>query len=182
MKIHRNKLILLALALQILMLLSVIALVYGISARGQAVVLEMTGYDPYDALRGRYLRLDNQVRDVPLESGSIERYQHMSTGNIPVYVVLGNDPDSGLSRFSYASLDRPDRHIPYIRCMSRRLWTDGEETRVSIHPRINQYYLNEHLAEQLDHSVRWDSKVLLTLKIWHGMYVVDGIEIDGETY
>ena len=53
MKIHRNKMILIVFALQLLMLLAVIAMVCAVSGRGRTVTLEMAGYDPYDALRGR---------------------------------------------------------------------------------------------------------------------------------
>ena len=53
MKKHRNKLILAAFALQILMLLGIVGAVYAVSLNGRTAVVEMTGYDPYDALRGR---------------------------------------------------------------------------------------------------------------------------------
>lgn len=49
MKIHRNKMILIVFALQLLMLLAVIAMVCAVSGRGRTVTLEMAGYDPYDA-------------------------------------------------------------------------------------------------------------------------------------
>ena len=74
MKIHRNKMILIVFALQLLMLLAVIAMVCAVSGRGRTVTLEMAGYDPYDALRGRYLRLSSPDSRVTLEPGSIERY------------------------------------------------------------------------------------------------------------
>lgn len=133
MKIHRNKIVLIVSALQLLMLLSVISMVYVVSGNGRTVTLEMTGYDPYDALRGRYLRLSN-----------------------------------------------PDSSTPYIRCSSRylRLYDDGAQ--VAIQPRIEQYYLNERHADELDHSITWDSNIRLTLKIWRGMYVVDGLMVDGQ--
>ena len=117
------------------MLLSVISMVYVVSGNGRTVTLEMTGYDPYDALRGRYLRLSN-----------------------------------------------PDSSTPYIRCSSRylRLYDDGAQ--VAIQPRIEQYYLNERHADELDHSITWDSNIRLTLKIWRGMYVVDGLMVDGQAY
>lgn len=182
MKTHRNKLILTAFLLQILMLLSVIALVYGVSRKGQTVILEMTGYDPYDALRGRYLQMDNPDDDVILEPGSLERYIDMNRDNVPVYVVLEENPENGLSSFSYASLDRPGDTVPYIRCGSRYLRTYEDEPRIRIIPRINQYYLNENSADRLDQSVRWDTEIHMSLKIWHGLYVVDGIEIDGQRY
>ena len=50
MKIHRNKMILIVFALQLLMLLAVIAMVCAVSGRGRTVTLEMAGYDPYDCL------------------------------------------------------------------------------------------------------------------------------------
>lgn len=182
MKIHRNKLILLAFALQILMLLSVIALVYCVSGSGQVVVLDMYGYDPYDALRGRYLRLSLKDNSVILEPGSRERYENgRDKGDRQVYVILDTDSASGLSSFAYASLDRPDHGIPYIKCRSaKRIYS--RESRISIHPRINQYYLNENHANVLDRSIHRDTNIRLVLNVWHGMYVIDGVEIDGVRY
>ena len=182
MKQNRNKMILSAFLLQILVLLSVIALVYVISAKGQTVTLTMTGYDPYDALRGRYIRLSNPDSRVILDPGSIERYENRRCWDPYVYVVLNRDPGTGLSSFSYASLDRPDPATPYIRCSSDYLRTYEGESWVSIHPRIDQYYLTEKHAGHLDQSIRWDTPVRLTLKIWHGMYAIDGIEVDGQAY
>lgn len=182
MKMFRTKLVLIAFALQALMLLSVVALVYAVAYNGRTVVLEMTGYDPYDALRGRYLRLGSPIQSVVLEPGSIERYINASERDRFVYLVLDIDPDSGISSFSYASLDRPGKDVPYIKCRSQSMWTDGDKTLVDIKPRIDQYYLNEKTAGQLDQSVRWDTEILLSLKVWHGMYVIDGIEIDGQKY
>lgn len=186
MKIPRNKLVLIAFAVQIAMLLSIIAVVYGVSRWGQSVSIQMTGHDPYDALRGRYLQLDIPDSGVGLEPGSLERYktQYETMGNrdIPVYVILDKDPDSGLSQFSFAALDRPGGSAPYIRCPSRYLWTSDGEWRVNIRPRITQYYLNETQAQQLDASVRWDTEIRMRLKIWNGLYVADGIEIDNQDY
>lgn len=184
MKIRRNRLILTAFALQIMMLLSVISVVYGISCLGETVVITMTGCDPYDALRGRYLRLNMPSSDVVLEPGSVERYKNKSMGSrtIPVYVALDKDPGNGLSRFSYATLDRPDSSIPYIRCPARYLGSSDIKSRVDIQPRITQYYLNETHAQQLDRQIRWDTDIQMRLKIWKGLYVVDGIEIDGQSY
>ena len=111
MKKHRNKLILAAFALQILMLLGIVGAVYAVSLNGRTAVVEMTGYDPYDALRGRYLHLRNPDSDIPLEPGSVERYEALPWDNNDVYVILETDPDSGLERFSYATLDRPGRDV-----------------------------------------------------------------------
>ena len=97
-------------------------------------------------------------------------------------MVLDTDPDSGISSFSYASLDRPDSSTPYIRCSSRYLWLYDDGAQVAIQPRIEQYYLNERHADELDHSITWDSNIRLTLKIWRGMYVVDGLVVDGQAY
>lgn len=182
MKRHRNKLLLAAFALQLLLLLSIIGLVYAVSLSGRTAVLEMTGYDPYDALRGRYLQLSNPDGDVVLDPGSAERYEALSGKARNVYVILETDPESGLERFSRATLDRPEAGVPYIKCPSGYMRTSGDETRVSISPRITRYYLNEKQAAQLDRAVTWDTKIRLSLKIWHGMYVVDGMEIDGVRY
>ena len=131
MKKHRNKLILAAFALQILMLLGIVGAVYAVSLNGRTAVVEMTGYDPYDALRGRYLHLRN-----PLEPGSVERYEALPWDNNDVYVILETDPDSGLERFSYATLDRPGRDVAYLKCASGYLRTYDIDPRVNINPRI----------------------------------------------
>lgn len=97
-------------------------------------------------------------------------------------MVLDTDPDSGISGFSYASLDCPDSNTPYIRCSSQylRIYEDGAQ--ISIQPRIEQYYLNERHADALEQSITRDSNILLRLKIWRGMYVVDGLTVDGQAY
>lgn len=182
MKKHRNKLILAAFALQILLLLSIAGLVFCVSRNGRTAVLEMTGYDPYDALRGRYLQMSNPDGDVVLEPGSVQRYQARSGEPGDVYVVLEPDPENGLDRFSFATLDRPARDVPYIKCASGYLWMSGDEARVYIYPRITKYYLNESQAARLEGAVTWDTQIRLSLKIWRGMYVADGLEIDGVKY
>lgn len=182
MKTHGNKLILFTFALQLLTLFSIIALVYVVSYSGQTVVIPMTGYDPYDALRGRYLRMDNPDNKVPLRPGSAERYETQKAEETAVYVVLDRDPDSGISHFSHAVLDRPDHGTPYIKCMSRNVQTYDGELWVYIYPRIDRYYLNETHADQLDRSIDWNTDIWLSLKIWHGMYVADGIQVHGQKY
>ena len=97
------------------MLLGVIGMVCAVSLNGRTAVVEMTGYDPYDALRGRYLHLQNPDSDIPLEPGSVERYEALPWDNNDVYVILETDPDSGLERFSYATLDRPGCSLPQMR-------------------------------------------------------------------
>ena len=179
MKKHRNKLILAAFALQILMLLGIVGAVYAVSLNGRTAVVEMTGYD---ALRGRYLHLRNPDSDIPLEPGSVERYEALPWDNNDVYVILETDPDSGLERFSYATLDRPGRDVAYLKCASGYLRTYDNDPRIYIYPRIEEYYLNEAQAAQLDRAVTWDTKIRLSLKLWHGLYVVDGMEIDGVRY
>lgn len=182
MKKHRNKLILAAFVLQILMLLGIVGAVYAVSLNGRTAVVEVTGYDPYDALRGRYLHLRNPDSDIPLEPGSVERYEALPWDNNDVYVILETDPDSGLERFSYATLDRPGRDVAYLKCASGYLRTYDNDPRIYIYPRIEEYYLNEAQAAQLDRAVTWDTKIRLSLKLWHGLYVVDGMEIDGVRY
>ena len=182
MKKHRIKQILDAFALQILMLLGIVGAVYAVSLNGRTAVVEVTGYDPYDALRGRYLHLRNPDSDIPLEPGSVERYEALPWDNNDVYVILETDPDSGLERFSYATLDRPGRDVAYLKCASGYLRTYDNDPRIYIYPRIEEYYLNEAQAAQLDRAVTWDTKIRLSLKLWHGLYVVDGMEIDGTIY
>lgn len=98
-----------------------------------------------------------------------------------VDVILEKEADTGLSHFSYASLDRPDKGISYIKCRAGDLQTAGEEAQLMMYPRINRYYLNEHQAERPDRSIQRDTEIRRSLKIWHDMYVINGLEVDAET-
>lgn len=180
MKQNQNRMILSVSLLQILVPLSVITLVYVIPARGQTVTLIITRYDLYDALHRRHARLSNPNSRVTLDPGSIERHENRRCRDSYMYVVLNRDPGTGLSSFSYASLDWPDPATPYTKCFSDYLRTYEGESRVSIHPRINQYYLTEEHAGHLDQSVRRDTPIRPALKIWHGTYAIDGIEVGGQ--
>ena len=98
---------------------------------------------------------------------------------------------------AYISMELPVLHhylkipVPIIfiypriiddRCSSQylRIYEDGAQ--ISIQPRIEQYYLNERHADALEQSITRDSNILLRLKIWRGMYVVDGLTVDGQAY
>lgn len=184
---YRNKLILLVFFLQLLMPLSFIGLVGTVLARGQEATVRMTAYDPYDMIRGRYLQISNPDSEVPLEPGDEYELELMlDTGKrLPdMYVVLEPDTDSGLSRFSFATMRRPGHQTLYIKCpaatYSIRKNTDG--TALYIYPGFDRYYLNESDANYLDQNIRWDTDIRMKLKLWHGMYTVDGIIVDGIPY
>lgn len=187
MKPYRNNIILLVFFLQLLMPLSFIAMTSTILAGGQTVTVRMAAYDPYDMIRGRYLQMRNPdseaVPDSELEYGLAHR-PGLSGKHPDLYVVLKADPDTGLSRYSFATLKRPFHGIPYIKCPSSdySIREEADGIKLYIYPRIDRYYLNESDANSLDQNIRADSEIRVKLKLWNGMYAVDGIEVDGVPY
>ncbi len=188
MTAHRNKIMLLIFFIQLLIPLSCIALVCTVLARGQEVTVRMAAYDPYDMIRGRFLQLRFPDSEDPYKSGLEYVYNNwLYTGKMlpDMYVVLEPAPDTGLSRFSFATMERPPHGTPYISCPVSSYTvvlreTDGMKLRIN--PRIDKYYLNEADASFLDDSIQWDTDILVRLKLWNGIYAVNGLEVDGVSY
>ena len=65
---------------------------------------------------------------------------------------------------------------------STEIIDDVIDKKIFMTDKEKEYYLNEAHAAQLDRAVTWDTKIRLSLKLWHGLYVVDGMEIDGVRY
>lgn len=187
MTLRRNNIILLVFFLQLLMPLACIALVCTVLTRGQEVTVPMAAYDPYDIIRGRYLQISNPDSEVPIEPGlekELENIWDAGSGFPDMYVVLQPDPDTGLSRFSFATLKRPEHGTPYITCPASTYFIKkrNDGTSLRIYPRIDKYYLNEADALYLDQNIRQDTDIRVILKLWNGMYAIDGIEVDGVPY
>lgn len=184
---RRNSIIPLVFFLQLLIPLSCIALVCTVLARGQEVTVQMAAYDPYDIIRGRYLQIRNPDSEVPMEPGlenELENIWNAGRGFPDMYVVLQPGPDTGLSRFSFATLKRPEHGTPYITCPASTysIREGNDRTSLFIYPRIDKYYLNEADALYLDQIIRPDTDIRVTLKLWNGMYAIDGIKVDGVPY
>ena len=184
---YRNKIILLVFLIQLLIPLSCIALVCTVLAMGQDATVRMDAYDPYDMIRGRYLQIRNPDSEVTPDSGLEEELEHMlDTGKKQpdMYVVLEPGDDPGLLRFSYATLIRPNHQTPYIRCPASTYYIrrNDEGTKLRIAPKIDKYYLNESDANYLDQYIQRDTDIRVKLKLWNGMYAVDGIIVDGIPY
>ena len=179
MKLSKGKGILLICALQLFVLVFGIAHVNFILFGGETAVIEMTGFDPYDPLRGRYLDLRVADLEVKLEANSIERYPLYE--DTFVYVILDKSQGSDTyDTFAYASLDKPTNGELYIKCPS--LYRT-DENNVRIAPGLDTYYLNETQALQLDAITRdADTEMHLILKIMNGNYTIDSILINGELY
>lgn len=187
MKPCRNNIILLVFFLQLLMPLSFIAVTSMVLAGGQEVTVRMAAYDPYDMIRGRYLQMHNPDSETVPDSGleyELSRRPDLSEKRPDLYVVLSSDPDTGLSHYSFATLKRPSHGIPYMKCPSSdySIWEETDGIKLHIYPRIDRYYLNEADALSLDRNIRADSEIRVRLKLWNGMYAVDGIEVDGIPY
>lgn len=180
---HKTKLILVTCIAQILILLSLIGVVNLILVAGQTAMVEMTGYDPYDPLRGRYLSLQLKERYVPLDipENDYNDYQKF-------YVVLEKSEGSLVyDHFSYATVKKPDNQL-YIVCPGYISYDYDRETKehtksLRISPNLNTYYLNEQTAKELDKIV-WsnDTTMYISLKILNGNYAIDGLIVNGQKY
>ncbi len=162
----------------IIVLLQICFLFYGIVdtnlilSTGESIVIKMSGFDPYDPIRGRYIQLALEENRVDIDN-SFSREHSKTIG----YVILTNN--GKYDEFSYASTLEPSGEIKYIKCDMSISYDDV----AYIYPKLDTYYVNEKIAPKLESIIRQaDSEVFLHLKIKNGNYRIDKLEVNGEFY
>jgi uncharacterized membrane-anchored protein len=131
--------------------------------------------DPYDAFRGRYVRVNLDDPSVYFEDGaSLERGQD-------VYVTIAHGED-GLTEFLEVFLDPPTDGMTYIKVECNGFWESPENVRLSIP--IDRYYMEETLAPEAERaygsaSRDEETQATVSLRIYKGKSVLTGLFIDG---
>jgi hypothetical protein len=149
-----------------------------ILSEGHSCKMLLQPVDPYDAFRGRYIRL-NYDTEVELGVDTIP-------ADVPVYVSLTTD-DNGFCRFDKAYLSPPSG--PYIRTpMRSNIWKN--KVSIQLPSNMERFYLNEKiapLAEQAYRNIRWDANRASTsiqayglLKVLDGEVLVEQVYFEGQ--
>src|SRR5690606_19406386 len=112
---------------------------------GQEVLLKVEPIDPRDLLRGDYVRLGYEIRDVPVKLVENAPSGEFVTEEGPVFVRLGKDPD-GYWRARSAALGEPSAKVAAagevdIRGSISGRRTLGPEASFSIDYGIDRYYV-----------------------------------------
>lgn len=148
--------VLLALA-QIAFLSWIIAGRAAILRNGQEVLLKVEPIDPRDLLRGDYVRLGYEIRNVPVKIVANAPAGEFTMVERPIFVRLGKDAD-GYWRPRSASLGEPVGAPPAgevdIRGSAAARWTIGPEGAFSVTYGIERFYVPEGEGRAIETDMR----------------------------
>jgi len=124
---------------------------------GQEVLLKVEPIDPRDLLRGDYVRLGYEIRDVPVKLVANAPAGEFVTEEGPIFVRLGRDGD-GYWRVRSASLGEPqgaaaDGEVD-IRGTVTGGWTLGPDASFSVNYGIDRYYVPEGEGRAIETDMR----------------------------
>ena len=146
---------------------------------GKVWKLEVKPVDPYDVLRGRFVRLrfkkDILVQEFPKEEWRI---------NKPGYVFLVKDKEG----FAYPKewvKEQPENDLQnYIKC-SLTSWYNLEKFEWKVVFPFDRFFMNEYKAPQAEKVMRSsfleNHKVYITLRVKAGIGVIEDLWVDDLT-
>lgn len=134
-----------------------------ISSIGREYRVAITGLDPYDFMRGNYLRL--QMVDPYI-------YTDITINkNSKVYLEL----DSESKDFEVLNvLDTIPKHSDYIVVDGLR----GSGDRYYMGDVFGRYYVESSKAKELEDRLRKSDRAYIIIRVYRGSYVVEDISID----
>lgn len=136
---------------------------------GRSYRVRITGHDPADIFRGRYLRF-------AMPDTARARSEQLPPDARRGYVTLSEGPD-GFAQFDLLS-SKPDRNIESL-AVKLQHW-NYSSARFS--PPFSRYYINERQAEKAEklflEAVRRKEAVLL-FRVKDGFAVIEDIELGG---
>jgi uncharacterized membrane-anchored protein len=124
---------------------------------GQEVVLKVEPVDPRDFLRGDYVWLNYEIRNVPVKLVANAPAGEFVPEDGPIFVRLGKDAD-GYWRPRSASLRAPEGEPPAgevdIRGTVSGGWTLGPEASFSVSYGIERFYVPEGEGRAIEADMR----------------------------
>ena len=144
-------------------------------AKGTLVKLRCTAPDPYDPLRGRYLRVSLQPEEVASSAG--EKFADGSS--IYVQLVEGSD---GISTVGQAAAMSTSDGV-WAKVVARYNYGDF----VRIDWPIDRFYVNEAIAPAADDWMsdnlrNREAPILAELRILDGQMVIEDLSLDGKSF
>ena len=125
---------------------------------GQEVLLKVEPVDPRDLLRGDYVVLTYEIRNIPVKLVENAPAAEFVTKGGPIFVRLGKDPD-GFWRARSASLDTPSVKAAApgevdIRGAVSGGWTLGPDGSFNVNYGIDRYYVPEGEGRAIETDMR----------------------------
>ena len=125
---------------------------------GQEVLLKVEPIDPRDFLRGDYVRLSYEIRNVPVKLIENAPAGEFVTEDGPIFVRLKKEED-GFWRARSASFAKPPAVAPEagdvdIRGTVAGGWTLGPDASVSVDYGIDRYYVPEGEGLAIEQDLR----------------------------
>ena len=153
--------------LMVVMQLSIfLGLVYeknSVLKKGREYTFEVSYYDPYDFMRGNYLRLSLNQRELKKE-GSAEYRDERG------YLTI--DEKGGRAQITSFQKRKPKKG-DYIKGKISYTYKDKHY----IDNPFKRYYVEESVAAQMEERLRKAEKAQLKVRVYKGKYVIDSIEI-----
>ncbi len=159
----KKKIFILMVVMQLGVFLGMVYEKNSILKKGKEYTFDVSYYDPYDFMRGNYLRLSLNQREI--ERKGEEEYRDERG-----YFIL--EEEDGRAFLNSFQKRRP-RKEDYIR---GRISYTYEDKHYIDNP-FKRYYVEESIAAQMEERLRRAEKAQLKVRVYKGKYVIDSIEI-----
>jgi len=131
--------------------------------RGREYNFEVGYYDPYDFMRGNYLRISLNQRELEREGGKEYKDERG-------YFII--EEEGGVAKIVKFQKRKP-KSRDYIRGRISHTYKD----KYYVDNPFKRYYVEEKVASEMEEKLRKAEKAQLKVKIYKGKYVIDSIEI-----
>jgi hypothetical protein len=152
--------------------------------RGAVVRVAVMAPDPFDPLRGRYLRVNPKESELVLAP----EVSHLTAGKkVWVQIEKGSD---GLHHLGGLTEKRPDAG-DYLPMILRRAWNRSSDSgdkslKFRVEWPVDRFYVNEILAPKADEWLRENTRgkktVVADLRLLNGTAVITDLELDGRSF
>ncbi len=144
-------------------------------AKGTLVKMRCMAPDPYDPLRGRYLRVSLQPQEVALPEGE----KFVAGSSIYVQLVAGTDGVSTIGRAAAV----PSRDGVWAKVRIRYSYGDTAH----IDWPIDRFYVNEVIAPTADDWMsenlrNREASILAEMRVLDGQMVLVDLSVDGRSF
>ncbi len=134
---------------------------------GTAYTFRISGYDPYDLARGRYLAFS-------MPNTALSAEEDLKQGNFCVSVRNGAD---GLAEFVRLSANPPDEG-DWLAVSKGYYWHPNNEFDAP----FSRYYVNERSAPEAERflqDAQRDGTAALRIRVHHGFAAIEDLLVDG---
>lgn len=159
----KKKIFILMVVLQLGVFLAMVYEKSTIARKGAEYKFRITYYDPYDFMRGNYLRITLKQREVD-EIEGIDNKKRKG------YFII--EEHDGVGEIVKLTKKKP-RGKDYIK--GEFIYT--YEGKHIIKNPFERYYVEQSLATEMEEKLRVASEAYLVVKIYKGKYIIESIEI-----